>query len=582
MFNKKNTEIDKNRIKSIKAFAGRIYNAKAFPYVVVGILAVLYFIQVYGVRILNPAYVDWLFTGDDTTQHYIGWCGYRNGSWTFPIGLTDQLMYPYETSVIFTDSIPLFAVIFKLFSPILPKEFQYFGIWGIFSFCMQGIMGAVIISRFTKSRCGIIFSGLLVLMSPVLLQRMFGHTALAGHWILLVALDNFFREYKLWLENKSADNTAVKKTYLRWALTGALCSSTHIYFIAMCGIILLGSMLFSILTEKKLKKALIMLSAYILTCLLVVWILGGFGSKSGMGAGGLGVFSFNLNGLYNPQEWYWSKYLKTLDLYNFNQYEGFAYMGVGCLLICVCSIPVLMNADSMKSLLGRQWKMIVSVLTVLAVAIVFAASPVVTNNSELVFNYNLPGVILQLWSIFRATGRFAWIIIYTLVVCSCIVIIRFAKIRMSLVLLAAAVILQYKDLAIVRYLKNTTFSGEVVHESQLHNADFWNTIANDEQIDEIIFTSSFLNMDHGKAYDISRLAFNNGKTINCFYFARYMDNSKELEKSLRELDESDIFIFRLEDNAMCLDYDMNYYFFDGLIIGSSKKIGDFETVEFSK
>ena len=450
MTKEKTYNIIKCRFMSVKAFLCMIYNSKAFPYVAVAILAAVFFIQVYGVRVLNPAYVDWLLNGDDTTQHYIGWCGYRNGNWTFPIGNTDQLMYPYETSVIFTDSIPqappfwrgslyetsviftdsipLFAVFFKLFSPILPKEFQYFGIWGIFCFCMQGIIGAKIISRFTKCGYSIILCGLLFVMSPVMIHRMFGHTALAGHWILLLTLDNFFREYKLLMEQEPTnDITRDRKTYLRWALTGALCSSTHIYFIPMCGIILVGSMLFSILTEKKPRKALTMLISYIMACLLVIWVLGGFGSKSGTGAPGLGELSFNLNGLYNPQEWFWSKYLKTYELYGDFQYEGFAYMGIGCLFMCVCAIPVLMSVENVKHFIVRQWKLIISILAVLFITFVFAASPVVTFYNNVLFRYHVPGLILDLWSIFRSTGRFVWIIVYMLEVCSCIVIIRIAK-----------------------------------------------------------------------------------------------------------------------------------------------------------
>ena len=75
---------------------------------------------------------------------------YRNGDWTFPIGLTDQLAYPYYTSVIFTDSIPIFAVFFKLLSPILPANFQYFGFWGILCFGLQGMLAAKILKKFLQ------------------------------------------------------------------------------------------------------------------------------------------------------------------------------------------------------------------------------------------------------------------------------------------------------------------------------------------------------------------------------------------------------------------------------------------------
>ena len=98
----------------------------------------LAFMLIYGVNVLNPVWDDWLLGRGDLTQHYLGWCFFRRGSWTFPIGLTDNLAYPSYTSVIFTDSIPLFAVFFKVLSPVLPETFQYFGWWGIMSFALQG------------------------------------------------------------------------------------------------------------------------------------------------------------------------------------------------------------------------------------------------------------------------------------------------------------------------------------------------------------------------------------------------------------------------------------------------------------
>ena len=73
------------------------------------------FLLIYGIKILNPQYTDWLLMGGDPSQHYLGWEFYRRSDWFFPLGLTDQLAYPLKTSVIYTDSIPLFAVFFKLF-----------------------------------------------------------------------------------------------------------------------------------------------------------------------------------------------------------------------------------------------------------------------------------------------------------------------------------------------------------------------------------------------------------------------------------------------------------------------------------
>lgn len=46
------------------------------------------FLVMYGVKILDPCYTDWLLQRGDMTQHYLGWMAYRNSKWHFPIGMT--------------------------------------------------------------------------------------------------------------------------------------------------------------------------------------------------------------------------------------------------------------------------------------------------------------------------------------------------------------------------------------------------------------------------------------------------------------------------------------------------------------
>ena len=92
-----------------------------------GLIGAIVFILIYGVKVLDVTRTEWLYRGGDLQQHYYGWEFFRKSEWTFPIGNFNTLSYPNYASIIFTDSIPLFAVIFKIFSGILPQTFQYFG-----------------------------------------------------------------------------------------------------------------------------------------------------------------------------------------------------------------------------------------------------------------------------------------------------------------------------------------------------------------------------------------------------------------------------------------------------------------------
>jgi len=107
------------------------------PYVIFalgGLMGFVVFTLTYGLKVVDPTNIEWLLGGGDIKQHYLGWEFFRREDWSFPLGAIHQLAYPYGVSVTYTDSIPLMAIPFKLFSSVLPEHFQYLGIWGLLSY----------------------------------------------------------------------------------------------------------------------------------------------------------------------------------------------------------------------------------------------------------------------------------------------------------------------------------------------------------------------------------------------------------------------------------------------------------------
>lgn len=79
------------------------------------LLGVLVFLAVYGVRVLDPTSVDWILNSlsPDPIQHYLGWELFRRSPVHLPyIGANYNAVYPFRTSVLFTDSLPLAALFF--------------------------------------------------------------------------------------------------------------------------------------------------------------------------------------------------------------------------------------------------------------------------------------------------------------------------------------------------------------------------------------------------------------------------------------------------------------------------------------
>ena len=108
--------------------------------IIAALLGGIAFVLIYGVKILNPLYTDWLLTGGDPSQHYLGWEFFRRSDWYFPLGLTDQLAYPLKTSVIYTDSIPIFAVFLNCSEVYCPSNFSILAFGDCYALSYRDIM----------------------------------------------------------------------------------------------------------------------------------------------------------------------------------------------------------------------------------------------------------------------------------------------------------------------------------------------------------------------------------------------------------------------------------------------------------
>ena len=186
------TSVVRNSInEKMKAFS--LKGLRVRPSVVSTLLGAiiggLFFIGIYGVAILDITYDDWIrnATGD-FAQSYYGWKFYRASAWHWPIGLMDGVADPSLTPIMYIDSVPLFDVIFKVLSPALPAIFQFFGIWGLCCFMLNGAVGARIIFRLTDSVCFSAFSSAFFALTTFSIQRLYTHTALAANWVILLGI----------------------------------------------------------------------------------------------------------------------------------------------------------------------------------------------------------------------------------------------------------------------------------------------------------------------------------------------------------------------------------------------------------
>lgn len=518
--------------------------------IVAALLGGIAFVLIYGVKILNPLYTDWLLTGGDPSQHYLGWEFFRRSDWYFPLGLTDQLAYPLKTSVIYTDSIPIFAVFFKLFRSILPRQFQYFGIWGLLCFVLQGYYAAKILGERSSSKAVILVGTVFFIVSPVMLFRMYYHTALAAHWLILLAIYFYFKHEKEYRD--------IFKPVMQWGILGILIGSIHLYFVPMCGAILLGYILCSVWKERKVRIRFFYPGiSFSVGLFLTIYLLGGFSSGADTGTNNLGLFSFNLNAFLNPMSY--STLLKNTSLWNWpfytqGQYEGFSYLGMGIILLCACGIVLMV-----KNIFRRRKPSVYQVMTVLMSIglIVLAASPTITWNDKLLLQLPYSSTIYKYWGIFGSCGRMAWPVVYFLMIFGIISIsnMTWKRKEITSVILILACLVQVVDLSGQLYKRHANYSEKVVYKSPLEGT-VWDDIISSGEYKHVVWVTH--NVDHNDVIQVAVYAMKNDMTMGNFYFARGIDKRDIIEEQLQNTSEDCVYVFLKSDDTFEYEIYENY------------------------
>lgn len=494
------------------------------------IIGAILFIAIYGARILDPTYEDWLFQGGDLTQHYLGWVFFRKSDWHFPLGLIDGVLGSIKISVIYTDSAPIFALFFKLLSPLLPETFQYFGFLGLFSFMMTGACSTLLIHRFNKNGIFCILGSTLYTVSPVILQRLYGHETLSCHFMILLGLI-------LWLYQDHKWEKKWQKKFMMpilWGLLGILAVSIHIYYLPMIYCFLLGSFITDLFKYKKYRRPLLCFVSITSFSLLTLWLLGAFYTKADISAQGLGVNSANINTFWNPLNLQGtrgglvgypskgSRFLKALDV-NKGQYEGYAYVGLGimlgALILLIASIcRSIKRKKRLTSDIGEFLKKrkiwCIAGAVVFAVAIIYAISPNAYFNGRKIYDIYYSESIINFMSSFRATGRFAWVGMYLIFTAVLYGLSRISRKKLMITLLACCTVVQFADMSCMISSKKW-YREEKTYTSPLMSPE-WEQLA--EGCDKLIGLP--YDQTENIIYTLSIFAYKHNMSINHFHVAR--------------------------------------------------------------
>ena len=533
------------------------------------------FIAIFGVKVVNPLYDAWIFaTSDpDIKQHYLGWCHFRTTPWHFPLGLIDSLSYPYPQSCLWTDSIPLFALFFKIFRGILPEIFQYLGLFGLLSMALMGGFSALLVQRVTRGHNGenvLPFIGVFpFILSTAILQRMFYHTSLTAHFFIIAAL--------LIMLDKPHEYTTFR-LILRWSLLSILVIFVHPYLWAMTTIIEFFSLADEYLITRSIKRPVLCFALTIGTAISGLFLEGAFYGNVPMSYS-MGDYEANLLTFINPMGF--SRFLPSIELASGSQYEGFAYLGLGMLILgfIAAVLAVLKLISHRKQIPAYIETHMTQLLLVIAALCFFAFSalPHISLGKYTLLHISFPKGIEAVVGIFRSTGRFIWVVVYIVFAGIFHILSKYINSRSLIPLLLVCLLIQTADLSDTIRDKHKFFSE--THEEHVSDFDDPVFLAVADRYDRFIF--SYDNVI--RIMDAAYYAYKHDMTLNRFYYAR--DNRQQVEAALDDYlqkaasgePEAD-FIYMFDENNLADNFHLplHFYYLHGSIFGVKEPINGLE------
>ena len=606
-----------NKTKSIR----EILNKKEAHFLTGCILGAFIFLLIYGLDVINVTNVSWLTHSKDAeglwdlTQHYLGWEFYRQSPWHFPLGLADGL-YSDPVSIVYTDSIPLFAFIFKILSPILPETFQYFGLFGLMTYMLMGGFGALIIGKYNSNPLYSSISAIIMTISPVLTKRMFYHTALSAHFLILMAIALWIYRDDLFISQEARNKSRLKTSYiLLWSALISASALINAYYTPMVLGILLLSCLQDLISsgwyKTSILRSLTCLVPSLLFTTVIAYAFGFFYGDVAPSTVGLNNLSFNMNQLINPTNYLcnisnytysftkqsYSAFLPDLAVASGWQEEGFAYLGLGMILAFIIMVILIIiyhlqpETSSLTALVSEGYSWVVSVMVGLIIFTFLALSPVATAGNHIIYSINYPHAVYKILSIFRSCGRFIWPVYYGILV---VTLATYAKIadRFRLLrvnrkntfaknilpaLLICICILQIVDLyPSLKYKHDCYHQDFSEYESPL-NDPAWDELG--AKADKIMFyTPSIYGIECNPELSclFEEFALEYNLSLNVTYMSRDMSSFAD-KKTMKHFmdrengltDASIIYIFYdISDIPPAAQSHLNYYLLNGYVVGS--------------
>lgn len=386
---------------------------------------IIFFIITNG-RILDPTYTDWMMQGDQG-DYLIGWQFFRTVPWQLMFSANPNYGLEISNSILYSDSLPLLAFIFKLIHPMLPESFQYFGGWMLLCCVLQSYFAYLLLSRWIDNLTLRLIGAVFFVIAPIFLIRFGGHIAgLLSHWVILAALYLYFSPN---FKGRS------------WVLLCVVITALGSFYITAMSIAIMTADLIQRkkLMQIKIPRACIWMAGTLFAVVLTIGLIGGFTVSSRFVFDAYGIYRLNLLAPFNAAN-QWSYFLPAYD-FRLSEWEGSAYLGTGILILLPIAMVFSWRWGSQKNFDEHRYYL-TPLMVVSGLFLVYA----VTNRPAIgvvdLFNLPLPQWLRDIGNTFRASGRFVWPIIYLIYLWVLVVIARHLRARMAIILCSVMLLVQ--------------------------------------------------------------------------------------------------------------------------------------------
>lgn len=365
---------------------------------------------------------------NDMAAALVGYTYLQHAPWSIPLLYAPQLGIPTGINVFWLDAVPWVDLVGKAIFSLFGTSPNLLGVHLFLSLALPGVaMTAVLSAAGERSLLAVGAGAIFADSAPWLLFR-WGHIADFAQYLLIGSLALYV------VALRSPRFRYLQKLWLGLLVFTLL---TNIYLTAMVAIFWLGSELQRGIDGNTPWRSLCQNACIVVGCLGGVMLLMGMLTPDLRYAGSheYGMYSFNMLSPVIPQRSGFFPAFRNVVVGTRDQYEGFAYLGAGTLLL-VCAA-----GQDFATWIRSNWRRHIALIALLSLSLLFAISNKVYVGRFLVVNVPLPHALEYMLGTFRSSGRFFWPIGYTILAAALLANLRSShRVRSTLFIFAACCI----------------------------------------------------------------------------------------------------------------------------------------------